>query len=104
MGQEDCGADQTHHCRHCLKHCQRPLRPYATENGGDLAQSKRFPGTSTQSRSTEDSAQQASSILAVISFFPAKKRLRHDIANGPPARSLNNIPKLWREIPKLGGG
>ena len=28
-----------------------PLRHCATENGGDLAQSKRFPGTNTQSRS-----------------------------------------------------
>jgi hypothetical protein len=35
-----------------------PLRYCATENGGDLAQSKRFPGTNTQSRSTEDFAQQ----------------------------------------------
>ena len=58
MGQENSGADQTHYCRHCLNHCQRPLRPCATENGGDLAQSKRFPVASTQSRSTEDSAQQ----------------------------------------------
>jgi len=35
-----------------------PLRPCATENGGHLAQSKRFPGANTQSRSTEDFAQQ----------------------------------------------
>ena len=35
-----------------------PLRHCATENGGDLAQSKRFPGTNTQSRSTGDFAQQ----------------------------------------------
>jgi len=31
-----------------------PLRYCATRNGGDLAQSKRFPGTNTQSRSIED--------------------------------------------------
>jgi hypothetical protein len=58
MGQENSGTDQTHYCRHCLKHRQRPLRHCATENGGDLAQSKRFLGTNTQSRPTEDFAQQ----------------------------------------------
>jgi hypothetical protein len=26
MGHENCRTDQTHYCRHCLKHCQRPLR------------------------------------------------------------------------------
>jgi hypothetical protein len=35
-----------------------PLRYCARENGGHFAQSKRFPGTNTQSRSTEDFAQQ----------------------------------------------
>ena len=40
-----------------------PLRYCATENGGHLAQSKRFPGTNTQSRSTEDSAQQVCIVL-----------------------------------------
>jgi hypothetical protein len=74
MGQENSGTDQTHYyCRHCLKHFQRPLRHCATENGGHLAQSKRFPGTNTQSRSTEDSAQQALSIPAIISLFPGEK-------------------------------
>jgi hypothetical protein len=68
MGQENSGADQTHYCRHCLNHCQRPLRPCATENGGDLAQSKRFPVASTQSRSTEDSAQQVFQNRAVGGF------------------------------------
>jgi len=58
MGQENSGADQTHYCRHCLNHCQRSFAPCATENGGHLAQSKRFPGANTQSRSTEDFAQQ----------------------------------------------
>ena len=47
----------------CLKHYQRPLRHCATENGGDLAQSKRFPDTNTQSRSTEASAQQTYVVL-----------------------------------------
>jgi hypothetical protein len=40
-----------------------PLRYCATENGGDLAQSKRFPGTNTQSRSTEEFAQQTCIVL-----------------------------------------
>jgi hypothetical protein len=40
-----------------------PLRPSATENGGDLAQSKEISGTNTQSRSTEDSAQQTCIVL-----------------------------------------
>jgi hypothetical protein len=40
-----------------------PLRYCATENGGRLAQSKRFPGTNTQSRSIEDSAQQTRIVL-----------------------------------------
>jgi hypothetical protein len=40
-----------------------PLRYCATENGGDLAQSKRFPGTNTQSRPTEDYGQQTCIVL-----------------------------------------
>jgi hypothetical protein len=40
-----------------------PLRHCATENGGDLAQSKRFPGTNTQSRSIEDYGQQTCIVL-----------------------------------------
>jgi hypothetical protein len=43
-----------------------PLRNCATENGGQLAQSKRFPGTNTQSRSTEDFAQQTCIVVFVI--------------------------------------
>jgi len=35
----------------------------ATENGGDFAQSKDFPGINTLSRSTEDSAQQTCIVL-----------------------------------------
>jgi hypothetical protein len=46
----------------------------ATENGGHLAQSKRFPGRQHTSRSIEDSAQQVLSIPAIISLFPAKKQ------------------------------
>jgi hypothetical protein len=68
MGQENSGTDQTHYCRHCLKHRQRPLRNCAKENGGDLAQSKRFPGANTQSRSIEDLAQQTG--LVTCDFAP----------------------------------
>jgi hypothetical protein len=68
MGQENSCADQTHYCRHCLKHCQRPLRDCATENGGHLEQSKRFLGTNTRSGSTEDSAQQT----CIVLWFSAK--------------------------------
>jgi hypothetical protein len=42
MGQENCGTDQTHYCRHCLKHCQRPLRHCATENAATLHSQKDF--------------------------------------------------------------
>jgi len=35
----------------------------ATENGGDFAQSKDFPGINTLSRSTEDFAQQTYIVL-----------------------------------------
>jgi hypothetical protein len=27
MGKENCGPDQTHYCRHCLKHYQRSSTP-----------------------------------------------------------------------------
>jgi hypothetical protein len=107
MGQENSGTDQTHYCRHRLKHRQRPLRHCATENGGHLAQSKRFPGTNTRSCSTEDSAQQVLSISAIVSINQTENhphdRLRLIIAvdaspplfsakkQAPtPARSLNN--------------
>jgi len=37
---------------------KRPLRPCGTQDGGNPAQSKRFPDASAQSGSTEDFAQQ----------------------------------------------
>jgi hypothetical protein len=42
MGQENSGADQTHYCRHGLKHYQGPLRHCATENAATLHSQKDF--------------------------------------------------------------
>jgi hypothetical protein len=79
MGQENCGTDQTHYSRHCLKHYQRPLRHCATESGGDHAQSKRFPGNDTQCRSTEDSAQQMHLLVILRQEFGISRHVASNL-------------------------
>ena len=96
VGDEYCGADQTHHRSHCLEHCKTSFAPLArAEDGGDLAQSKRFRSAPAQSVGTEDSLQQVfQKEAAKTPQRPVNQRKLHATIDSPPRG-----PPHFRRLP-----
>ena len=100
MGQENCGTDQTHYCRHCLKHCQFLYATARQKTAATLHSQKDFRAMTynadrprilrNRRASTCDPAPR---IWDFAPKFPADVKDRGSLPNANCGRTLNSIKR-----------